>query len=116
MLGLRFDTSNEFGLAFSFENCNLNHASFFKTKIKKTVFKQTQLQETDFAACDLTGAVFDRCDLSRAQFDQTNLEKTDFRTSGNYSINPELNRMKKAKFSLSGLPGLLEKYDIYIED
>ena len=37
MLGLRFDTCNEFGLSFSFDGCQLNHSSFFKTKIKKTV-------------------------------------------------------------------------------
>ena len=48
MLGLRFDTSNEFGLSFSFDGCQLNHSSFYKTKIKKTIFKNSQLQETDF--------------------------------------------------------------------
>lgn len=99
-----------------FKNCNLSHASFFKLKIKKTVFRESQLQETDFAECDLTSSVFDRCDLTGAQFERTNLEKADFRTSVNYSINPEMNRLKKAMFSVSGLPGLLEKYDIYIEN
>jgi uncharacterized protein YjbI with pentapeptide repeats len=40
MLGLRFDTCNEFGLSFSFENCTLNHSSFYKTKIKKTILQE----------------------------------------------------------------------------
>jgi hypothetical protein len=43
------------------------------------------------------------------------LEKADFRTAFNYSINPETNRIKKAKFSKEGLNGLLDKYDIEIE-
>jgi hypothetical protein len=43
------------------------------------------------------------------------LEKADFRTSYNYSINPEVNRIKKAKFSTAGIAGLLCKYDIEIE-
>jgi len=30
-------------------------------------------------------------------------------------IDPEVNRIKKAKFSVSGVPGLLNKYDIEIE-
>lgn len=115
MLGLRFDTCSGFGLSFSFDNCQLNHASFFKTKIKKTVFKNSQLQETDFAETDLTGSLFDNCNLLQAIFDQTILEKVDFRTSYNYSIDPELNRIKNAKFSLSGVCGLLDKYNIEIE-
>lgn len=115
MLGLRFDTCHEFGLAFSFEGCQLHHASFYKLKIKKTVFKNSQLQETDFAEADLTAAVFENCNLAQAVFDHTTLEKADFRTSYNYSLDPELNRIKKAKFSILGAAGLLDKYDIDIE-
>ncbi|PRY83786.1 pentapeptide repeat-containing protein [Mongoliibacter ruber] len=115
MLGLRFDTCVKFGLSFSFDNCQLNHSSFYKTKIKKTVFKNSQLQETDFVDSDLNSAVFENCDLTLASFENTNLEKADFRTSYNYSIDPEINSIKKAKFSLSGILGLLDKYDIEIE-
>ncbi len=115
MLGLRFDTCNEFGLSFSFDGCQLNHSTFYKTKIKKTIFKNSQLQETDFSEADLTSAMFDDCNFERATFDQTILEKADLRTSYNYSIDPEINRIKKAKFSILGVAGLLEKYDIEIE-
>lgn len=115
MLGLQFDTCNKFALSFSFENCLLNQSSFYKTKIRKTVFKNSQLQETDFSECDLTGSVFDNCDLIRARFDNTILEKVDFRTSYNYSINPEINRIKKARFSLPEVVGLLDKYDIEVD-
>jgi fluoroquinolone resistance protein len=59
--------------------------------------------------------VFDNCDLTRATFDRSVLEKADFRTSYNYSIDPENNKIKKAKFSLLGVSGLLDKYDIAIE-
>lgn len=115
MLGLRFDTCYEFGLSFSFEGCQLNHSSFYKTKIKNTFFKNSQIQETDFAEADLTGATFDNCNLLQAIFDHTILEKYGLRTSYNYSIDPETNRIKKAKFSISGVSGLLGKYDIVIE-
>jgi uncharacterized protein YjbI with pentapeptide repeats len=60
-------------------------------------------------------AVFKNCDLLNTSFMQTNLEKADFRTAINYSFDPELNKIKKAKFSLDGLPGLLMKYNIDIE-
>ncbi|HWB28019.1 MAG TPA: pentapeptide repeat-containing protein [Chitinophagaceae bacterium] len=115
MLGLLFDSCNQFGLSVGFENCTLNHSSFYKTNIKKTVFNNTVLQEVDFTGSNLTGAVFNNCNLLNARFENTILEKVDFRTSFNYTIDPELNKIKKAKFSLSGLPGLLNKYDIDID-
>ena len=57
---------------------------------------------------------FINCDLSRAFFENTILRKVDFRTAFNYSIDPELNQIVKAKFSLSGVKGLLDKFDIEI--
>jgi uncharacterized protein YjbI with pentapeptide repeats len=115
LLGLRFDHCNGFGLSFHFENCNLSHSSFFKTKIKTTLFRDSQLHEIDFTQCDLTGSLFDNCDLTRTVFANTIIEKADFRTAYNYSIDPEMNRIKKAMFSLQGVSGLLDKYNILIE-
>jgi uncharacterized protein YjbI with pentapeptide repeats len=115
MLGLQFKDCSEFGLSFSFDNCLLDHSSFFKIKLKKTVFKNSQLHEVDFTECDLTSSFFDGCDLANAIFNNTILEKVDFRTSFNYSLDPEINKIKKAKFSLAGTVGLLVKYDIEID-
>ncbi len=115
MLGLRFDYCNKFGLSLSFENCILNHSSFYQVKIKKTQFRNTSLLEVDFTESDMTESVLDGCDLDRSTFYMTILEKADLRTSFNYSIDPEVNRIKKARFSLLGALGLLRKYDIEIE-
>jgi uncharacterized protein YjbI with pentapeptide repeats len=82
----------------------------------RIVFHECILRETDFSEADLTSAVFHLCDLDRAVFNQTVLEKTDFRTAFNFTIDPAINKMKKAKFSFSGLPGLLSAYDLDIED
>ena len=70
----------------------------------------------DFTESDLTGAIFSNCNLTKSLFDNTILEKADLRTAYNYSIDPENNRVKKAKFSVPGLPGLLDKYDLEIEN
>jgi fluoroquinolone resistance protein len=115
MLGLGFDKCSDFGLSFIFDNCTLDHSTFFKKKIKQTLFRNSQLAETDFTDCDLSGSLFDNCVLTNARFEKTILEKADFSTSHHYSIDPEINKIKKAKFSLSQLPGLLEKYDIVID-
>jgi len=115
LLGLLFENCNEHGITISFENCNLTHASFFKRKIKKTIFKKCMLQEVDFSECDLSGALFDNCDLMQAKFERSILEKADFRTAYNYALDPEINKLKKAKFAQSGLAGLLHKYDLDID-
>ncbi len=115
LLGVQFDTCNHFLLEFSFENCILNFASFFGLKIPKTIFKNCSLQEANFSGSDLSGSIFENCDLMKAVFDRTNLEHTNLWSSYNYMIDLENNRLKNAKFSLSGLPGLLSKYDIIVE-
>jgi hypothetical protein len=50
-----------------------------------------------------------------ARFEESNLERADFRTASHYSIDPEMNKLKGAKFSLLGIPGLLDKYGIIID-
>ena len=82
---------------------------------KQATLKSIKLNDVDFTESDLTDSRFYECDLLGATFDNTIIEKVDFRTSFNYSINPETNRIKKSKFSLSGISGLLDKYDIFIE-
>jgi uncharacterized protein YjbI with pentapeptide repeats len=114
LFGLRFDQCAPFGLSFKFDNCALNHSSFYKISLKKTVFKTSKLIDVDFTECDLSGSVFEDCDLTQATFEKTNIEKVDFRTSYNYTINLDRNKAKKARFSQSGLPGLLTQYDIDI--
>jgi uncharacterized protein YjbI with pentapeptide repeats len=93
----------------------LNFSSFYKLKLKSTSFRDCQLQDVEFAEGDFTKAVFHNCDLSKANFEHTTLESADFRTAYNYSVNPEINRVKKAKFSLDGIAGLLDKYEIVVE-
>lgn len=115
LLGLHFDQCREFLFSIQVDNCQLDLASFYKMKLKKTLFKNASLRETDFSEADLSSAVFDNCDLAGAVFENTLLEKADFRTAYNYSIDPELNRIKKARFSINGIAGLLDKYDIDIE-
>lgn len=115
MLGLRFDECQTLLLAFAFENCQLDFSSFYKLKLKGTAFKNCKLQEVEFREADLTQARFDNCDLTRATFENTILQGADLRTATNFSIDPEINKLKKARFSINGLPGLLARHDLLIE-
>ena len=114
LLGLHFEDTNQATLSLGFANCTLDHSSFYKTRMKKTSFITSRLREVDFTDCDLTLAVFDRCDLLDARFENTVLEKADFSGSFHFTIDPAINRVRKAKFPRDGLDGLLSKYDIEI--
>jgi len=63
---------------------------------------------------NLNKAIFKACDLSGAIFSETILEEADFRTAFYFSIDPEKNKLKKAKFTSNGLQGLLHKYQLNI--
>ena len=78
-------------------------------------FKECSLHDVDFTEADLSNAVFAHCDLMGSTFMQSNLEKADFSTAKNYSINPAFNKIKKARFSVPEITGLLHQYDIVIE-
>jgi uncharacterized protein YjbI with pentapeptide repeats len=78
------------------------------------VFRNCSLQQVDFADADLSGSSFEGSNLLNAVFENSNLEKADFRSAINYMIDPEKNRLKKARFDSNGLGGLLTKYDIVI--
>ena len=93
----------------------MNLSSFYTLQLKKTVFKNCSLIEVDFSEANLTESVFDHCDLTNALFDNSVLEKADLRTAYNYSINPERNKIRKAKFSLPEVLGLLGGFDIVID-
>ncbi len=115
LLGVNFENCNNFGMELHFDSCVIKHSVFYKLKIRKTIFKNTQLHETDFTECDLTNSVFKNCDLTGATFDHSILERVDFTTAANLILDPEFNRIKKARFSMENIPGLLTKYDIVIE-
>lgn len=115
LMGIRFDLCKPFNLSFTFDGCNLEHSTFYHLKMKKTDFRDCVLRSVDFSGCDLSGSTLLRCNLADATFGGCNLEKADFRGSVHYRLDPSTNKIKKAKFSLEGLPGLLSQYDIVVE-
>jgi len=115
LIGLDFSICNKFLFTVHFDDCHLDYSTFHSRKLIKTNFINCTLKDVDFSKADLTSSVFKNCDLSNATFNQTILEKVDFRTAVNFTLEPDNNRIKKAKFTLRGLPGLLSTYGIEIE-
>ncbi len=115
LVGMPFDECHEFMFSVQFDNCLLNLSSFYKRKMKNTFFINCQLEEVDFTETDLSGCEFPDCNLKNAIFERTNLEKANLSSAHDFIINPDLNKIKKARFSVRSLPGLLTKYDLKIE-
>ncbi len=115
LLGIKFCECDPFLLQMSFENCQLSLASFYQLKIPKTKFVHCNLEEVDFTAAHLQEAMFDNCNLKRAVFEDTHLEKSDFRSALFFSIHPNENHLKGAKFSKDNLAGLLQHYQLAID-
>ncbi|WP_018477280.1 pentapeptide repeat-containing protein [Pontibacter roseus] len=115
LTGISFGETEEFLFTVRFEGCLLDYASFLKRKMPKTQFLNTSLKNAVFEQATLTKAVFDNTDLAGAVFERTQLNEADLVTAYNYTIDPEVNSIRKARFSQSGLSGLLSKYDIRIE-
>jgi uncharacterized protein YjbI with pentapeptide repeats len=114
ILGLNFSECIDFLFSVSFDNCILDYSSFQGKKMNKTIFKDSSLKGVNFTQTDLSASSFNNCDLESAIFNQSNLSSVDFTNAHNFSIDPEYNSLKKAKFSLQSLPSLLSKYNIKV--
>jgi uncharacterized protein YjbI with pentapeptide repeats len=115
ILGVNFGDCSDSLFSVSFDSCILDYTSFAGKKLVKTLFKNSSLKNADLSECDLTASVFLNCDLDSAVFNKTILKEADFRTAINFNIDPENNNIRKAKFSLNGLAGLLYKYNLTID-
>lgn len=115
LMGIQFQSCQDFLFHVQFQDCVLDYSSFANKKMPKTKFNSCSLKEVSFIGTNLTQSFFGNCNLDNAIFNDTVLAGADFTTAYNYKIDPEFNPMKKAKFSNQGIAGLLEKYDIKIE-
>ncbi|GAB3697960.1 pentapeptide repeat-containing protein [Spirosoma flavus] len=109
-----FGLCNAFGFHADFQTCQLDYTVFLNRKLKKAQFIDCSLKEAYFVKCELTGSTFANCDLELAKFEENDLTQVDFSSSYNIELDPENNKVKKARFSLNNLPGLLTKYGLVI--
>lgn len=115
VMGVDFSKCSDFVFGVKFTNCLLDYSSFERKKMIKTIFINSKIKGVDFTEGDLSKSKFENCDMEDAVFIKSILKETDFTTAYNLIIDPERNIMKKAKFTLQGLPGLLVKHGISVE-
>ncbi|UOQ54011.1 pentapeptide repeat-containing protein [Hymenobacter cellulosivorans] len=113
--GVQFAACRDFLFEVQFQGCQLHYASFFGKKLRNTRFVNCSLTDADFTSADLTDAAFQDCTLRGAVFRSTQLVGADFTTASEFSIDPDGNTLTKARFTLTGLLGLVDKYGVIVE-
>lgn len=97
-----------------FYQCDLSFSNFFEINLVDAVFEECKVHEVDFRGAELNGASLCYNDFYKSIFQHCNLSKSDFTGSTNYLINPEENKITKAKFSFPEVMDLLRHLDITI--
>ncbi len=113
--GINFFTSKQTLMRVSFYKCVIRHCSFAQLKLRETKFSKCRMQNVDFAEADMTGSDFSGSTFEDCVFQHTILTKADFTDAQGYQIDPTRNIIRKAKFNLPDVLGLLSSFDIVIE-
>lgn len=100
----------------NFEESVISYASFVGLTLKKSTFVKCVAREADFADANLSEVDLRGTDFAGARFAKTNFTKADLRGATNYSIRPDSNTLKKAKFSLPEATLLLHGLDIELAE
>lgn len=98
-----------------FGESNLRYSNFSGLQLKRALFTKCDLQEADFTQSDLSDAKICDSNLLKARFNGTNLTKADLRGSMNYLIDPMVNKVRGARFSMPEARGLLLGLGIVLE-
>lgn len=97
---------------FEFTSSVLNYSSFSGLDLEKISIENCTAKEVDFAEANLINAKFMGTDLEGSIFRNTNLEEADFVGAKNYTIAPDLNTIKNAKFAMPEAIALLYNMEI----
>ncbi len=95
-----------------FRDCEVSYDTFIGLDLRKLVMTRCIAKAVDFSDANLTQANCTETDFFESRFVHTNLTEADFTHARNYFIDPTLNTLKKAKFSLPEAIALLRGLNI----
>lgn len=102
--------------SIDFYKSTLNYSSFMGLSLPKIMIQKCIARDVDFSDASLKQADFSFTDFTNAVFRHTDLTEANFVGATNYFIQPALNTLKKARFSLPEAMTLLYNLDIEIQD
>lgn len=95
-----------------FANCTLSHSTFIGLRLRGLQLVESVATNVDFREADLARANFANTDLRNSLFINTDLSGADLSRARHYTIAPQQNKLKQAKFSLPEAMSLLYNLDI----
>ncbi len=114
LVGADFFKCDKPFFSVQFTHSILHYCNFSDLNLKGISFAECKLKECHFTNSGLVGASFKDSDLLGTIFHNSDLSKADFSSAINYDIDPQTNKIKKAKFSLPEAAALLRGFDIHL--
>lgn len=99
MLGINWTEAKNI-INLNFKKSKLNHSSFYGLKLKDLQIEECIACEVDFVNTEMIKAKLCNSDLQGSKFNNTNLSGSDLSNAKNYYLNPNYNKITKAKFSI----------------
>jgi len=120
MVGVDWTTANWSSLALGspikMHKCIINDSSFFGLDMKGMVLEECKAHDVDFREGNFTEANFSHTDFANSLFNKTNLTGANFQEAVNFSIDVNVNKVIRAKFSRYEAVRLLESLGIELVD
>lgn len=113
--GVDFSECDRLITEISFLECRVRNCNFSGLYLKKQNFSHSEIIESDFINTELRSSDFSHCLLTGTMFHNCNLMKADFSYAKNYTLNPEGNQLRKAKFTMPEAVALLQHLDIILK-
>jgi len=115
LVGLNFSGCNKLLFSIKLDKCIVQMCNFSGLKMNDFSFAGSEFKDCDFYEVNLSSADFTKCNLEGSLFELCDLSEADFRMATNYTISPNQNKLKKAKFSMPEVLSFLAPLEIEIE-
>jgi len=115
-------------VGINFYNCDqlLFDCCFYKTRLQNCNFSDLKMKKARFIGCTIDECDFENAFLVESKFDDSifrgtlfhncNLERASFFEAKGYEIDPRVNNIKKAVFSVPDVLSLIECFGVEIKN
>lgn len=115
LIGLALFKCRQSVFDLRFVKSRIEYCNFSDVSMKRCVFDSCDFRESWFQNTFLVESRFTGCVFNDTRFDKCDLKKASFLDSTGYVIDPRDCKIQHAVFSVPGVFGLLDEFEIYIQ-
>ncbi len=116
LMGVNFFSCDQSLMDAEFLGCAMTACNFSGLSMKKSVFRLCTIKDSSFQDAFLQDADFSESIFSDTLFHNCDLQKASFYKARGYAIDPRVNKIQKAIFSVPDVLALVENFGIIIRD